>query len=1424
MATSSPQEESHMQNNTNNNNNSNSGTSSEPPVKRKRLAVQSSETSVSTVQGPADLPIADSQRHEEQETHGDSGNDGEHAPQRPSRRQRELEDLLGSSTIAFNDADVELPPRASRLKPVNYSANHVVTFEYHDEPRRRRSMPSSRSSRPSVGSGGSGSTVRVRSGNLRALPARSTRFSGRLHDWSDSDEGNNYGSYRSRNAAGRVASSSQKMYNTNPSVVRSSGTSSAGGYHNTRYATRSSQSAVIDENGEYTNEVGAEDGHNAEPLNNNNNIQEPNYVDDDEADGPVLRRSSRYQTRSADKQNTMDLDHHEDEEEFDNQQHQDYDEYEDDHEEEEAGRYSFRSRAKKVKRLVRYDNAEPSDQDRKYQLRPRTNVKNYQVRIPLYGASPKKSERRRAGFNKPPKRFTGGYDRFFGTNRFSSSGMPGPLVQFDSDEEDRMVRGDHHRSGSAMGLDGIRPINAVGTSSEDAERIILNQRNSGGQSLTDSDPVSVENNIDFSCVGGLAQHVKSLKEMVLLPLMYPEVFSQFGISPPRGVIFHGPPGTGKTLVARALANVCSTEKQKIAFFMRKGADVLSKWVGESERQLKALFEQAKAMQPSIIFFDEIDGLAPVRSAKQDQIHSSLVTTLLALMDGLDSRGQVIVIGATNRLDAIDPALRRPGRFDREFLFPLPDTKARKEIVDIHTRKWQPPAEEALKDYLAEATAGYGGSDLKALVTEAALRALDRSYPHIYTSTEKLNIDTTELRVTRADFEQSLKKLVPSSYRWKDAVARSLPEHMLPLFETPFGDISKFLTSAYPNFFAETSGITWQSHVPVYRPRLLIKSPKKNGISHLTSAVLGAFEKVPINVLTLSQLLTDASLSPESAIVRFLQEARRSLPAVLFIPNLDFFWNNISATCQKIIQQFIEYQLSPGEALLILASVEVDQNVDEEFSEMCEKWFPVENLYNLLTPQDNQRKQYFSRIMNTMYIFQEVPIRFVADTGRFSYSRKEVQKAITQSQPPSPEKKTADADFHVPVKDSTPLTSKQLKVLLEHDIGTLRRLRMTLREFTIELMRGKDSKSLTKGINSIEDYEDIVQDDLQDILEKVEAMQYHDYEEYRKDVLRCLECFGTLVLARNEYYKTSNVYAMADIVEEWMFSLNRNFVEQVNQCSARWKKHAKEYQQLLNNDPRTKPYELQFMNNPPVFLINQDESEDHDLSLNVRTSRRLRHEEPELPPLQRIRRISMSAEENNHSQEEEVEVADQHDSAEPMVINEDPEVESEMAPGNVEVGVEEAGDEMVDVEQASVPQSPDSNENVTATADLIVEDDVDLSENAVEVPMELQENDVDVISAPDAVSTVVELDWIEACPDEYLDEFINQLTAKTDNLSVEALEKLRASILKNMTIWKHEQIVVPVLSQISGEPEAAVNNKSVYFKDMLQQQIAENLRI
>ena len=359
-------------------------------------------------------------------------------------------------------------------------------------------------------------------------------------------------------------------------------------------------------------------------------------------------------------------------------------------------------------------------------------------------------------------------------------------------------------------------------------------------------------------IGGLEGHIDQLKEMVQMPLLYPELFTKFHITPPRGVLFHGPPGTGKTLLARALAASVGSGGRKITFYMRKGADALSKWVGEAERQLRLLFEEARKTQPSIIFFDEIDGLAPVRSSKQEQIHASIVSTLLALMDGMDGRGQVIVIGATNRPDNIDPALRRPGRFDREFYFPLPDLEGRKSILDIHTKDWG--IDEDFKNSLAHITKGYGGADLRALCTEAALNAMQRTYPQIYSSNDKLKVDPDKIKITAKDFMLSVKKMIPSSERSTSSGAAPLPKLIEPLLRDQLKEIENIVDSfmpikkkttalqeaMYEQYEDEDQGFgreTLQQEFErsrVFRPRLLIGGEHGMGQAYLGGGLLKSF--------------------------------------------------------------------------------------------------------------------------------------------------------------------------------------------------------------------------------------------------------------------------------------------------------------------------------------------------------------------------------------------------------------------------------------------------------------------------------------------------------------------------------------------------------------------------------------------------------
>ncbi|WZY83842.1 hypothetical protein YC2023_030226 [Brassica napus] len=271
----------------------------------------------------------------------------------------------------------------------------------------------------------------------------------------------------------------------------------------------------------------------------------------------------------------------------------------------------------------------------------------------------------------------------------------------------------------------------------------------------------------WDSVAGLEGVTQCMKEVVLLPLLYPEFFDNLGLTPPRGILLHGHPGTGKTLVVRALIGSLARGNRRIAYFARKGADCLGKYVGDAERQLRLLFQVAEKCQPSIIFFDEIDGLAPKRSRQQDQTHSSVVSTLLALLDGLKSRGSVVVIGATNYPDAIDPALRRPGRFDREIYFPLPSLDDRAAIISLHTRKWPKPVSGYLLKWVAKETAGFAGADIQALCTQAAMIALNRSFPL------QESLAAAEAGISRSN-RVALPSFSVEERDWLEALSRSPP--------------------------------------------------------------------------------------------------------------------------------------------------------------------------------------------------------------------------------------------------------------------------------------------------------------------------------------------------------------------------------------------------------------------------------------------------------------------------------------------------------------------------------------------------------------------------------------------------------------------------------------------------------------------------
>lgn len=261
--------------------------------------------------------------------------------------------------------------------------------------------------------------------------------------------------------------------------------------------------------------------------------------------------------------------------------------------------------------------------------------------------------------------------------------------------------------------------------------------------------------VSYEDIGGLRNEVQKVREMIELPLRHPEIFERIGIEAPKGVLLYGPPGTGKTLLAKAVANETNAN-----FYSISGPEIMSKFYGESEERLRQVFKEAEESAPSIIFIDEIDSIAPKREEVSGDVEKRVVSQLLTLMDGLQARGKLVVIGATNRPNAIDPALRRPGRFDREIEIGIPDEQGRLEILQIHTRG-MPLTDDVDLAAIARVTHGFVGADLEALSKEAAMRSLRKILPEINLEQPKIPAEIlNKIKVTGKDFEEALKDVQP----------------------------------------------------------------------------------------------------------------------------------------------------------------------------------------------------------------------------------------------------------------------------------------------------------------------------------------------------------------------------------------------------------------------------------------------------------------------------------------------------------------------------------------------------------------------------------------------------------------------------------------------------------------------------------------
>jgi transitional endoplasmic reticulum ATPase len=380
--------------------------------------------------------------------------------------------------------------------------------------------------------------------------------------------------------------------------------------------------------------------------------------------------------------------------------------------------------------------------------------------------------------------------------------------------------------------------------------------------------------VTYDDIGGLGDTIEQVREMIELPLKHPELFSRLGIDPPKGVLLHGPPGTGKTLLARAVANEADAE-----FFHIAGPEIMGRHYGESEQRLREIFQQAEQKAPSIIFIDEIDSIAPKRSEVTGELERRVVAQLLTLMDGMEARKNVVVIGASNRVNAIDEALRRPGRFDREIVIGVPDTKGRQEVLSIHTRA-MPMSEEVNIQEIARVTYGFVGADMAALTREAAIEALRRHLPNIDLDGGEVPGDVLEnIRVTRADFFGALKRVQPSAMReimiqvpnvdWDDVGGLDEPKQSLREgIEMPLRNPEAF----------QRLGI---------RPAngFLLFGPPGTGKTLLAKAVAREAEANFIATKS-SDLLSKWYGESEQQIARLFARARQVAPTIIFIDELD----------------------------------------------------------------------------------------------------------------------------------------------------------------------------------------------------------------------------------------------------------------------------------------------------------------------------------------------------------------------------------------------------------------------------------------------------------------------------------------------------------------------------------------------------------
>ncbi len=427
--------------------------------------------------------------------------------------------------------------------------------------------------------------------------------------------------------------------------------------------------------------------------------------------------------------------------------------------------------------------------------------------------------------------------------------------------------------------------------------------------------------VSYEDIGGLKEELQKVRETIELPLKHPELFDRLGIDPPKGVLLYGPPGTGKTLIAKAVANEAGAN-----FYSIQGPEIMSKYYGESEERLRQKFEEAEKNPPSVIFIDELDSIAPKRGEVTGEVERRVVAQLLTLMDGIKARGNLIVIGATNREDAIDPALRRPGRFDREIEIGVPDRNGRKEILQIHSRG-MPVGEGFDLDAMANTTHGFVGADLAALAREAAMKSLRRYLPEIDLDKPIPTEILEKMEVTMDDFRNAFKEIEPSSLRevlieipqvrWEDvggleAVKQSLKE----VVELPLKNPEAF----------KRMGIKAPKGVLLY-------GPPGTGKTLLAKAVANESEANYISIKG-PEVLSKWVGESEKAIREIFKKAKQASPSIVFLDEIDAItprrgMGSDSHVTERIVNQLLTSidGLEDMEGVVVLAATNRPDIVD-----------------------------------------------------------------------------------------------------------------------------------------------------------------------------------------------------------------------------------------------------------------------------------------------------------------------------------------------------------------------------------------------------------------------------------------------------------------------------------------------------------------